>query len=89
MDRGDHSHSQAQPKTGYASAEKLYTQAMRTLGSRRFTARLSRHGSVRDSEHRREPLADRTAAGDLGDGVHTGGPEDPRVKLIEVRAKCE
>lgn len=27
--------------------------------------------------------------GDLGDGVHTGGPEDPRMKLIEVKAKCE
>ena len=27
--------------------------------------------------------------GDLGDGVHTGGPEDPRVKLIEVHAKCK
>jgi hypothetical protein len=27
--------------------------------------------------------------GDLGDGVHTGGPEDPRMKLIEIRAKCE
>jgi general stress protein 26 len=26
--------------------------------------------------------------GDLGDGVHTGGPEDPRMKLIEIRAKC-
>jgi general stress protein 26 len=26
--------------------------------------------------------------GDLGDGVHTGGPEDPRIKLIEVQAKC-
>ncbi|KAF2144385.1 uncharacterized protein K452DRAFT_284699 [Aplosporella prunicola CBS 121167] len=25
--------------------------------------------------------------GDLGDGVHTGGPEDPRMTLIEVRAK--
>lgn len=27
--------------------------------------------------------------GDLGDGVHTGGPEDPRMKLIEIRAKRE
>jgi general stress protein 26 len=27
--------------------------------------------------------------GDLGDGTHTGGPEDPRMKLIEVHAKCE
>ena len=26
--------------------------------------------------------------GDLKDGVHTGGPEDPRMKLIEVQAKC-
>ncbi|EME45854.1 hypothetical protein DOTSEDRAFT_171519 [Dothistroma septosporum NZE10] len=25
--------------------------------------------------------------GDLGDGVHTGGPEDPRMKLIEIRSK--
>ena len=25
--------------------------------------------------------------GDLGDGVHTGGPEDPRQTLIEVRPK--
>ena len=24
--------------------------------------------------------------GDLGDGVHTGGPEDPRMSLIEVKA---
>jgi len=27
--------------------------------------------------------------GDLKDGVHTGGPEDPRMKLIEVKANCE
>ena len=26
--------------------------------------------------------------GNLGDGVHTGGPEDPRIQLIEVQAKC-
>ena len=26
--------------------------------------------------------------GDLGDGVHTGGPDDPRMKLIEVQAQC-
>ncbi|KAF2085414.1 hypothetical protein K490DRAFT_46901 [Saccharata proteae CBS 121410] len=25
--------------------------------------------------------------GDLGDGVHTGGPEDPRMKVISVRAE--
>jgi general stress protein 26 len=25
--------------------------------------------------------------GDLGDGTHTGQPEDPRMKLIEVQAK--
>ncbi len=25
--------------------------------------------------------------GDLGDGVHTGGPDDPRMALIEVKAK--
>jgi len=25
--------------------------------------------------------------GDLGDGKHTGGPEDPRMKLIEIKAK--
>jgi len=25
--------------------------------------------------------------GDLGDGVHTGGPEDPRMTLIEVKAR--
>ncbi|KAK3677148.1 hypothetical protein LTR78_002686 [Recurvomyces mirabilis] len=25
--------------------------------------------------------------GDLGDGKHTGGPEDPRMSLIEVKAK--
>lgn len=25
--------------------------------------------------------------GDLGDGVHTGKPEDPRMSLIEVKAK--
>lgn len=24
--------------------------------------------------------------GDLGDGVHTGGPEDPRMTLIEIKA---
>ena len=27
--------------------------------------------------------------GDLGDGKHTGGPEDPRMKLIEVKANCK
>ena len=27
--------------------------------------------------------------GDLGDGVHTGKPEDPRMKLIEIRSKCK
>lgn len=27
--------------------------------------------------------------GDLGDGKHTGGPEDPRMTLIEVKPKCE
>lgn len=27
--------------------------------------------------------------GDLKDGVHTGGPEDPRMKLIEIKAKCK
>ena len=26
--------------------------------------------------------------GDLKDGVHNGGPEDPRMKLIEVQPKC-
>ena len=26
--------------------------------------------------------------GDLGDGKHDGGPEDPRMKLIEVQPKC-
>ncbi|KAK3113403.1 hypothetical protein LTR53_009337 [Teratosphaeriaceae sp. CCFEE 6253] len=25
--------------------------------------------------------------GDLGDGIHTGKPEDPRMKLIEVKSK--
>lgn len=25
--------------------------------------------------------------GDVGDGVHTGGPEDPRMELIEVQSK--
>lgn len=25
--------------------------------------------------------------GDLGDGKHDGGPEDPRVGIIEVKAK--
>lgn len=25
--------------------------------------------------------------GDLKDGVHTGGPEDPRMALIEVKSK--
>jgi general stress protein 26 len=25
--------------------------------------------------------------GDLGDGKHTGGPEDPRMTLIEVKSK--
>lgn len=25
--------------------------------------------------------------GDLGDGVHTGGAEDPRMKLIEIQSK--
>jgi general stress protein 26 len=27
--------------------------------------------------------------GDLGDGTHDGGPEDPRMCLIEVRSKCK
>jgi general stress protein 26 len=27
--------------------------------------------------------------GDLGDGVYTGGPEDPRMKLIEIQSKCK
>lgn len=27
--------------------------------------------------------------GDLGDGVHTGKPEDPRMKLIEIQPTCE
>lgn len=27
--------------------------------------------------------------GDLGDGVHNGKPEDPRMKLIEVQSQCE
>ena len=27
--------------------------------------------------------------GDLGDGVHDGGPTDPRMKLIEVKSKCK
>lgn len=27
--------------------------------------------------------------GDLGDGVHTGGPEDPRMTLIEIQPTCE
>lgn len=26
--------------------------------------------------------------GDLGDGVHTGKADDPRMTLIEVQAKC-
>jgi general stress protein 26 len=26
--------------------------------------------------------------GDLGDGVHTGKPEDPRMKLIEIQPTC-
>ena len=26
--------------------------------------------------------------GDLGDGVHTGKADDPRMYLIEVKAKC-
>lgn len=25
--------------------------------------------------------------GDIGDGVHDGGPEDPRMALIEVQSK--
>ena len=25
--------------------------------------------------------------GDLGDGTHDGGPEDPRIAVIEVKAK--
>lgn len=29
----------------------------------------------------------RTWLGDLGDGVHTGGPEDPRIGLIKLEAK--
>jgi len=27
--------------------------------------------------------------GDLGDGVHNGKPEDPRMKLIEIQSKCK
>ena len=27
--------------------------------------------------------------GDLGDGVHTGKPEDPRMKLIEIQSTCK
>lgn len=27
--------------------------------------------------------------GNLGDGVHDGSPSDPRIKLIEVQAKCK
>jgi general stress protein 26 len=27
--------------------------------------------------------------GDLGDGVHDGGPRDPRVVLVEVQSRCE
>jgi general stress protein 26 len=27
--------------------------------------------------------------GDLGDGVHNGTADDPRMSLIEVKAKCE
>ena len=27
--------------------------------------------------------------GDLGDGVHNAEPEDPRMKLIEVQARCK
>ncbi len=27
--------------------------------------------------------------GDLGDGVHNGKPEDPRMKLIEIKSTCE
>lgn len=26
--------------------------------------------------------------GDLGDGTHDGGPDDPRMKLIEIQPKC-
>jgi hypothetical protein len=26
--------------------------------------------------------------GDLGDGVHNGKPEDPRMKLIEIQPTC-
>lgn len=31
--------------------------------------------------------ATRAWFGDLGDGKHTGGPEDPRMTLIEVKSK--
>jgi len=27
--------------------------------------------------------------GDLKDGVHDGGPDDPRMALIEIQSKCE
>lgn len=27
--------------------------------------------------------------GDVGDGVHDGGPNDPRMKLIEIQSKCK
>jgi general stress protein 26 len=39
-----------------------------------------------DKERIRSVFSTTTKAwfGDLGDGIHTGGPEDPRVSLIEV-----
>lgn len=46
--------------------------------------------SSNDDPRIKEIYTKQTSAwfGNLGDGVHTGGPEDPRIKLIEVQAKC-
>lgn len=46
--------------------------------------------SSNDDPRIKEVYSKMTSAwfGDLKDGVHNGGPEDPRMKLIEVQAKC-
>ena len=44
-----------------------------------------------NDDHRIKEVWNRTTPawfGNLGDGVHDAGPGDPRIKLIEVQAKC-
>lgn len=48
--------------------------------------------TVKNDDSRIKEIWNRGAAawfGDLGDGVHDGSATDPRMWLIEVKAKCE